>query len=336
MVNQELRDYIARCRHAGQSDEQIAAALGQNGWEQADITAGLEEHPGAVPTPVNLPAVQYEQVAGPLVLLTLGVILPVAIIELFGYLTQRGLWLGPVTEIAAGIIGIVAACFALWFALSAAWYVSRTSEGVNAAMNHALRRIPSYLWIVILIELIVQFGNLLFVIPGIVFAVWFSFSVFVLSQEDARGMHALLKSKEYVRGRWWKVFGTLLALGIGFIIIMVVCLGAARITESRTVMLTAYTVLGILTLLYYPFALIRFYNLFARIKNEKGIVALPATGRTLFTVFASLGAVVVIAIICAGIFGARYSHNASRYDANYQQQQSMIPDPGYQPTIQTQ
>ena len=56
--------------------------------------------------------------------------------------------------------------------------------------------------------------------PGIIFAVWFSWAVFVLIAEDLKGMNALLKSKEYVKGKWGSVFWRLLFIyGISFILI---------------------------------------------------------------------------------------------------------------------
>lgn len=41
MINQQLTDYIQAARAAGQTDEQIAQTLAQQGWQQADIQAAL-------------------------------------------------------------------------------------------------------------------------------------------------------------------------------------------------------------------------------------------------------------------------------------------------------
>ena len=50
-------------------------------------------------------------------------------------------------------------------------------------------------------------GFLLFFVPGIIFAIWFSFAAFILIQEDLRGVDALAKSKFYVKGRILPIFG---------------------------------------------------------------------------------------------------------------------------------
>jgi Flp pilus assembly protein TadD len=67
-------------------------------------------------------------------------------------------------------------------------------------------------WLGALTGLIVTGAYLLLVIPGVIFTVWFFFAPFVFIEEDVRGMNALLKSKEYVRGRWFGVCVRLIAI----------------------------------------------------------------------------------------------------------------------------
>lgn len=57
-------------------------------------------------------------------------------------------------------------------------------------------------------------GYMLFVIPGVLFAIWFSFSMFVLVEEKWRGMEALLASRDYIKGYVLKVFVRWLLFGI--------------------------------------------------------------------------------------------------------------------------
>lgn len=64
---------------------------------------------------------------------------------------------------------------------------------------------------------VVVLGFLLLVIPGIIFAVWFSFSQFILISEGLGVRASLAKSKKLVKGRFWQVLGRLIvfALTIG-------------------------------------------------------------------------------------------------------------------------
>ena len=62
----------------------------------------------------------------------------------------------------------------------------------------------------------------LFIIPGIIFQVWFSLSVIVLIAEGRSGTEALLASREYVRGHDWAVFSR-----IGFLVFFALLISSA-------------------------------------------------------------------------------------------------------------
>lgn len=72
----------------------------------------------------------------------------------------------------------------------------------------------SFAWVLILVSLAVLGGLVLFIIPGIIFAVWFLFSRYILIFEDKKGISALKESRRLVQGNWWGVFGRLLIIGI--------------------------------------------------------------------------------------------------------------------------
>ncbi|HDZ54809.1 MAG TPA: hypothetical protein ENI19_01000 [Candidatus Nealsonbacteria bacterium] len=84
-------------------------------------------------------------------------------------------------------------------------------------------KIISYSWISFLMGIIIFFGFLLFIIPGIIFIIWFSLATYVLVAEDLTGTKALSRSKQLVSGNWWKVFWrfsviTIIAIVISLII----------------------------------------------------------------------------------------------------------------------
>ena len=86
--------------------------------------------------------------------------------------------------------------------------------GLGEAFGFASGKLFSFLWVAILSIMIIGGGSLLFIIPGILFAIWFILAPFVLIGEDARGMTALLKSREYIRGNGLAVFWRLFAFGL--------------------------------------------------------------------------------------------------------------------------
>lgn len=90
--------------------------------------------------------------------------------------------------------------------------------GVGEAYSFATGKLFPYLWVVILLAIIIGGGMNFFIVPGILFAIWFAFANFVVVGEDSRGMSALLRSREYVRGKGWAVLWRFIA----FIIILII------------------------------------------------------------------------------------------------------------------
>ena len=72
--------------------------------------------------------------------------------------------------------------------------------------------------ITIIVILIVIGGVILFIIPGIIFAVWYAFAYYEVVFENKTGMEALRASKLLIAGRWggilWRLFVPGLAFGI--------------------------------------------------------------------------------------------------------------------------
>ena len=82
--------------------------------------------------------------------------------------------------------------------------------GLKEIYKAAWKKLLPFLWLAIISYFLLIGAYLFFIIPGILFGIWFFFSTFVLVCEDKRGVKAILKSKEYVHKKWWAVFGRLL------------------------------------------------------------------------------------------------------------------------------
>jgi len=85
--------------------------------------------------------------------------------------------------------------------------------GVVESYKRSWQYVGRYWWLCVLEMLILSAGFVLLIIPGIVLAILFLFSQFVLVEEEYRGLNALMISREYIRGYAWSVFGRLLLLG---------------------------------------------------------------------------------------------------------------------------
>ncbi len=76
--------------------------------------------------------------------------------------------------------------------------------------HKSLQIMPLFLWLSFLRGFIILGALIFFIIPGIIFSIWFIFAPYILVNENLKGMDALLKSREYVRGYWWEIFWRLI------------------------------------------------------------------------------------------------------------------------------
>jgi len=96
------------------------------------------------------------------------------------------------------------------------------TASARKAYREALPKLAGYVWISVLSAIIIIGSLALFIIPAIIFSVWFSFSGFVYFNEDARGQDALAKSREIVRGYAWQIFLLFLLFGISAFLVYIV------------------------------------------------------------------------------------------------------------------
>ncbi|OGZ64115.1 MAG: hypothetical protein A3A98_04000 [Candidatus Staskawiczbacteria bacterium RIFCSPLOWO2_01_FULL_40_39] len=157
------------------------------------------------------------------------------------------------------IAGLTGAIIKLWSFASTIFFIRERNANDNIRYFLALgwSKLNAYLWVYLLMSVISVIGFILFIIPGIIFSVWYSLSLYIFANENVRGMEALKRSKELVAGNWWAVFNRFLALGIILLIIAVVTGWAPLI--------------GSLVNLFFimPFSLIYGYLLYEDLKRVK-------------------------------------------------------------------
>lgn len=114
--------------------------------------------------------------------------------------------------IAAGVVVALAILVIAQIAL--VYAVSFAGLRLREIYARAARRFFSFLWLYILVGAFVMGGLALFVVPGVVFMVWFAFAFYVLAVEEERGLAALIKSRRYLSGVWGGVFWRLFVVWI--------------------------------------------------------------------------------------------------------------------------
>ncbi len=193
--------------------------------------------------------------------------------------------------IAVGVlIGMIPGFIAMFWGFSA-FILAVTNEelGIGDSLRLGRQRVFSFLWIYTLVGFIITGGFLLLIIPGVIFLVWFAFAQFILASEDERGMNALLKSKEYVKGKWFDVF-----LRLFVIWIMSGCVGMVPVIGP------------IVSLLFFPFVMIFIYLVYQDLKEIKGAgMEFPqSSGEKAKWLGAGAMGYILLPLLLLGIFGA--------------------------------
>ena len=96
--------------------------------------------------------------------------------------------------------------------------VADAHEGKELDLGRSFRvassKIFNLIGAAILVGFLTLIGLFLFIIPGILFYVWFSLSAQAVILEDKSAKDSLSRSKELVKGNWWKTFGVIFVIGI--------------------------------------------------------------------------------------------------------------------------
>src|SRR6266481_4580888 len=88
------------------------------------------------------------------------------------------------------------------------------SASIQESYTQAFTKFFPLVWVTFLATFLVFFGYIILLVPALIFGVWYAFSQYVLFEENIGGTLALMKSKEYVKGKWWATFGRILVFGI--------------------------------------------------------------------------------------------------------------------------
>jgi uncharacterized membrane protein len=338
MSERSLEERIESLREHGSSDEEIVKLLIAAGYHESDIRTALkaeesEEKAGEV---ISLPAPAGEAVKSLAISAPQKKFLP-GFIALFSNalalykknaLTLAEVYLLPVIALALTTI-FFGAAHSTWPVLRFVWgtlaglgYVVSfflaamavlavatifNSDGMSSeeAYWRSLKKIGPYYWLLLLEFLITLGGMVMGVLPAIIFGVWFSMAIFIFVDQEQRGINALLRSKEYVTGYWWGVFGRTLLMAFIVLIIEAIIGGAAGVFGQSV----NYMVSLALQLITVPFSIAFSYTIYKALKEMKPeLVGEPVKGNRSFFLFSAwLGvASPIIVLSLAAIIAVHY------------------------------
>jgi hypothetical protein len=87
--------------------------------------------------------------------------------------------------------------------------VAKEKFDIKETFSSALAIMPRFFAVSVLVGIVVSFGFILLIIPGIIFGTWYAFSLFILINEKTGILESMRRSKALVKGRFWMVLGRL-------------------------------------------------------------------------------------------------------------------------------
>ncbi|MFA5742382.1 MAG: hypothetical protein WCX77_03960 [Candidatus Paceibacterota bacterium] len=242
MANQQLFDYIKQETNKGSSKNQIKKGLSSAGWREADIDEAFAavESPDYIPAPRAPMAADTNPIEDGNLIDAFSLLKKSFKVYKSRFWTLIGISAVPAllmflfslasislsAKIQALEAPFVPMMGLLWFLISLSiqfWSqiallcaIKGRNEKIEAgeSFRRAWPKINSFAWVSILTGLIVMGGLMLFIIPGIIFSIWFCFASYILISENIGGMGALTRSRAYVQGYWWDIFWRFITLGL--------------------------------------------------------------------------------------------------------------------------
>lgn len=178
------------------------------------------------------------------------------------------------------------------------------------AFHLGLTKLIPFIWLMMLVFIFLFPGMALFFIPGIVCMVWFLLSPFILMAENIHGFAALMKSKEYVRGKWFAVFWRLICVtifvSVGSVILGLI-LGAFTgiAPKSPIIPIINSILLFIYSLITWPFAILYFSCIYDDLRMSRGNFDFQPSQKSkiLFWILVAFSVFSIIGIVFASISG---------------------------------
>ena len=203
-----------------------------------------------------------------LVLITILTFLPIAIFQILAGFYKNNFVLENFSGsgIEFGLIAlIVLAIFISWVGKGALIKNINDNKGIRKSLDYAWHNLASIVWIDILTSIIVIIGFILFIIPGILFSIWYAFSLMVLILDNKKGWQALKQSRELTQGKWWGIFERLAILYVIIIVVNILLSRADSLINGSQILTDV--VFTVIMVLFTPFIFAYTYTIYKSLKG---------------------------------------------------------------------
>lgn len=125
---------------------------------------------------------------------------------------------GSALEPAVIVLSLFFIFLLLVFYLSMIFAVSKLAKKQKIDVRGAIHGGATFFWpglaVIIMLVLFLLGLFILLIIPGVIFFVYWIFSMYAVVIENKKGMDALNYSKKLVKGKWWKTFGYVILINV--------------------------------------------------------------------------------------------------------------------------
>ncbi len=343
-MNDELINYIRKQIEKGVSKEEIRKTLSDRGWQAEDIEKAFslldpnsqqsqvqERKEVSLPRPTVILYQAFniykQRFVTFLVISIIPILIILPLIFIFGGIGFLSIGFFSIQSITRGIaffIPLAIIFFTIiffiqaWGQIALLYAVVNSQEriGIIESYRSSLHKLISFVWVLILGGAITLGGFFLFGIFGIIFIVWFSFAGFILVSEDLKGINALIKSREYVRGKWVDVFLRYLFIWIFSLVISLIPLSFFYLLKSSFgEQISAFLIRLLLT----PLTAVYEYLLYKFLKSAKSEMIFTPTNKqkAIFYIIATLPVILFITIILLTLVFSGRSRNKIRYTEEF-------------------
>ncbi|KKS16746.1 MAG: hypothetical protein UU80_C0017G0037 [candidate division WWE3 bacterium GW2011_GWA1_41_8] len=222
------------------------------------------------------------------------------------------------TQLISNLVGIFVA---LWLVFAIKQALDTGDVIIKEAFRSTLRNLFPYIWVGLLVYFIALPGFFLLIIPGVILAVHLSMSHLVLVDENIKGLNAVIKSMDYVKGKAFWVIGnfivlTILAL-VTFVPIMLLFAGFGEFFYGIAI--------SLISVLISPIPWIFAFLMFRALKAAKGSY-IPAPTRKRRIKFALLALIgfVALPVIFGGLLLSTLNPNEQLQKARDSKRESDI------------
>jgi hypothetical protein len=209
-------------------------------------------------------------------------LVPICAYAVFVALTTVGLlpWL---LSMILVILGIIITGILLTLSTISVIYAAAEKDKTGDIVyfyRKAFGKLISFWWVSLLVGFVTIGGLFLFIVPGIVLAVWFTFATYAVLLEDQRGMNALLRSRAYVHGNFLPIFWRLFFIAA---VVTVILLPTAALQEFLQPLLISHiigiVIIAIIAALVSPISILYSYRLYQNARDIKGEFVFSPSGK---------------------------------------------------------